>query len=50
MNYESTFICSPELAADKVEEITAKVTQIIENSKGEIKTVQQLGKKTCLPY
>ena len=45
MNYESTFICSPELAADKVEEITAKVTQIIENSKGEIKPVQQLGKK-----
>jgi ribosomal protein S6 len=45
MNYESTFICSPELPAEKIEEITAKVSKIIESSKGTIKAVQQLGKK-----
>jgi small subunit ribosomal protein S6 len=45
MNYESTFICSPELPAEKVEELTAKVTKLVESSKGTVKTVQQLGKK-----
>lgn len=45
MNYESTFICSPELAPEKVEELTAKVTSLIESSKGTVKSVQQLGKK-----
>jgi len=45
MNYESTFICSPELPVEKVEELTAKVLKIIETSKGTVKTVQQLGKK-----
>jgi len=45
MNYESTFICSPDLPTDKVEELTAKVTKLIESSKGTIKSVQQLGKK-----
>lgn len=45
MNYESTFICSPELPAEKVEELTGKVSKIIETSNGTIKTVQQLGKK-----
>ncbi|MCL2389253.1 MAG: 30S ribosomal protein S6, partial [Elusimicrobia bacterium] len=45
VNYESTFICSPELPAEKVEEISAKVVKIIESSKGSLKTVQQLGKK-----
>lgn len=45
MNYESTFICSPELPTEKVEEITGKLSKIIESSKGTIKTVQQLGKK-----
>ncbi|AKL97391.1 30S ribosomal protein S6 [Endomicrobium proavitum] len=45
MNYESTFITSPELQPDKVEELTAKVTKLIESSKGTVKSVQQLGKK-----
>jgi len=45
MNYESTFIVSPELPADKVEELTAKVVKTIEAAKGTVKTVQQLGKK-----
>lgn len=45
MNYESTFICSPELNPEKVEELTGKVTKIIESSNGTVKTVQQLGKK-----
>ena len=45
MNYESTFICSPELLAEKVEEISSKVSKLIESSKGTVKAVQQLGKK-----
>jgi small subunit ribosomal protein S6 len=45
MNYESTFIVSPELPIDKVEELTAKVAKIIESSQGIVKTIQQLGKK-----
>jgi len=45
MNYESTFICSPELSSEKVEELTSKVTKLVETSKGTVKTVQQLGKK-----
>jgi small subunit ribosomal protein S6 len=45
MNYESTFIVSPELPADKVEELTAKAVKTIEAVKGTVKTVQQLGKK-----
>ena len=45
MNYESTFICSPELAAEKVEELTGKLSKIVESSKGTVKAVQQLGKK-----
>jgi small subunit ribosomal protein S6 len=45
MNYESTFIISPEVPAEKVEELSAKVVKIIEDSKGTFKTAQQLGKK-----
>ncbi|MDR2192165.1 MAG: 30S ribosomal protein S6 [Endomicrobium sp.] len=45
MNYESTFICSPELSSEKIEELTSKVTKLVETSKGTVKTVQQLGKK-----
>jgi small subunit ribosomal protein S6 len=45
MNYESTFIISPEVPAEKVEELTAKAVKIIEDSKGIFKTIQQLGKK-----
>ncbi len=45
MNYESTFICSPEMSAEKVEELTGKVLKIVETANGAVKTVQQLGKK-----
>ena len=45
MNYECTFICSPELDVAKVEEVTAKVSKIIETAGGTVKNLQQLGKK-----
>jgi small subunit ribosomal protein S6 len=45
MNYESTFIISPEVPVEKVEELIAKAVKIIEDSKGTFKTVQQLGRK-----
>ncbi|MDR2351073.1 MAG: 30S ribosomal protein S6 [Endomicrobium sp.] len=45
MNYESTFIVSPELPADKVEELAEKAVKTIEAAEGIVKTVQQLGKK-----
>jgi small subunit ribosomal protein S6 len=44
MNYESTFIISPEAPAEKVEELTAEAVKIIEDLEGTFKT-QQLGKK-----
>ncbi|MBN1824111.1 MAG: 30S ribosomal protein S6 [Endomicrobiales bacterium] len=43
--YESTFICSPELPAEQVEELIAKAKKVIETSKGSVLLVQQLGKK-----
>jgi small subunit ribosomal protein S6 len=45
MNYESTFICVPELSADKVDELAKKAQQIIEKQNGTLKSIQQLGKK-----
>ncbi|MDR3048756.1 MAG: 30S ribosomal protein S6 [Elusimicrobiota bacterium] len=45
MNYESTFICSPDLPTEKVEELTSKTKSIIESAKGVVKSIQQLGKK-----
>ena len=45
MNYESTFIISPKLSTEEVEKVTTKVLEVIETSKGFVKTVQQLGKK-----
>ncbi|GMO67700.1 MAG: hypothetical protein Nk1A_6110 [Endomicrobiia bacterium] len=45
MNYESTFIISPRLSTGEVEEVITKVLEVIETSKGVVKTVQQLGKK-----
>jgi small subunit ribosomal protein S6 len=45
MDYESTFIVSPQLPTDKVEELTAKIVKTIEASQGIAKTTQQLGKK-----
>ena len=43
--YESTFICSPELPADKLEELVEKAKKTVENSGGQILLLQQLGKK-----
>jgi small subunit ribosomal protein S6 len=45
MNYESTFIVSPELPVGKVEQLIAKAIKTIEAAKGTVKIVQQLGKK-----
>ncbi|MDR1926722.1 MAG: 30S ribosomal protein S6 [Endomicrobium sp.] len=45
MNYESTFIVSPELQIEKVEQLIAKTVKVVETSEGTVKTVQQLGKK-----
>ncbi|GHT60438.1 30S ribosomal protein S6 [Endomicrobiia bacterium] len=45
MNYESTFIASPELPVDKIEELTTKVVKTIEASQGIAKTIQQMGRK-----
>lgn len=43
--YESTFICSPELPADKLEELVEKAKKTVEGSGGQILLLQQLGKK-----
>jgi small subunit ribosomal protein S6 len=45
MNYETTFICSPDLPPEKVEELSKKLEKIIENSKGAVKTIHQPVKK-----
>ncbi|MDR0723768.1 MAG: 30S ribosomal protein S6 [Endomicrobium sp.] len=45
MNYESTFIVSPELPVENVEEITSKVVKVVESTKGIVKSLQQIGKK-----
>ncbi|MFH1367569.1 MAG: 30S ribosomal protein S6 [Elusimicrobiota bacterium] len=45
MNYESTFICSPELPAEKIEELIEKTRKTVEGANGQVKLVQQLGKK-----
>ena len=44
-NYESTFICSPETPAEKIEELTEKAKKIIESNGGKVTLVQNLGKK-----
>lgn len=43
--YETTFICTPELPSDKVEELVEKTKKVIENSKGQILMTQNLGQK-----
>jgi small subunit ribosomal protein S6 len=45
MNYESTFIVSPEMPTEKIEELIEKVKKAVEASNGQMKLVQQLGKK-----
>jgi small subunit ribosomal protein S6 len=45
MNYETTFIVSPELPTERIEELVAKTVKVVESSKGAIKVIQQLGKK-----
>ena len=44
-NYESTFICSPELPAEKLEEIVEKAKKTITGHGGKVAVVQQLGRK-----
>ena len=43
--YESTVICSPELPAEKIDELVEKIKKIVEGSKGQALITQQLGKK-----
>ncbi len=43
--YESTFICSPELPAEKIDEIVEKVKKVVDHSHGSVVAIQQLGKK-----
>jgi small subunit ribosomal protein S6 len=45
IKYESTFICSPELPTEKLDEIVEKVKKIVETSGGNIVVTQQLGRK-----
>jgi len=45
VTYESTVICSPELPAEKIDELVEKIRKIVEDTKGQILIIQQLGKK-----
>jgi small subunit ribosomal protein S6 len=44
-NYESTFICSPEIPTEKIDEIIEKIKKIVDTSEGKIAVTQQLGRK-----
>src|SRR3989339_513202 len=44
-NYESTFICSPELPTEKLDELIEKAKKIVSNNGGNVVIAQQLGKK-----
>lgn len=43
--YESTFICSPELPAEKIDELTEKVKKLVDTAGGKVGVTQQLGRK-----
>lgn len=43
--YETTFICSPEVPAEKLEDTVAKVRKVVETAGGTISLLQQLGRK-----
>jgi small subunit ribosomal protein S6 len=43
--FESTFICSPELPTEKIDELVEKVKKTIEAAGGTIALTQQLGRK-----
>ncbi len=45
ITYESTIICSPELPAEKIDELVEKIKKVVDGSKGQILITQQLGKK-----
>lgn len=45
ITYESTFICSPELPTEKIEELVEKSKKIVETAGGKVIVVQQLGRK-----
>lgn len=44
-NFESTFICSPELPAEKLDELVEKVKKTVETAGGTVVLTQQLGRK-----
>lgn len=43
--YESTFICSPEVPTEKIDELVEKAKKTIENANGKVVVTQQLGRK-----
>ncbi len=43
--YELTYLVSPDFSKEKLEEIKDKVTQIIKKAEGEVKEVEEWGKK-----
>ncbi|MDR3111569.1 MAG: 30S ribosomal protein S6 [Elusimicrobiota bacterium] len=45
MNYELTFIVAADVQPEEIEVISAKVSKVIEGTKGEVKSIQQLGRK-----
>lgn len=43
--YESTFICSPDLPTEKIDELIEKVKKTVETTSGTVAVTQQLGRK-----
>jgi len=43
--FESTFICSPEVPAEKIEELIEKAKKTVETAGGNVVITQQLGRK-----
>ncbi len=44
-NYETVFVCSPDLPNEKISDLKEKIKSIITNSGGEIKSFDEWGKK-----
>lgn len=44
-NYESTFICSPEVPTEKQDDLVEKIRKIVDAAGGKIALTQQLGRK-----
>ena len=43
--YESTIICLPELPQESIDEIIEKIKKIVDESKGEVLSAQNIGRK-----